>query len=101
MSIDKRQAAEQLRADRDRIAAGAKHLRHLGAQGGYAGLRGEYTAYGLAAVLDQIAITLDRQPGQVRREALAAVGYMLDGPDGKNDPRATGPGTRYADGPGH
>ena len=44
-----------IRADRDVVERAAEHLRGLAIADGYAGSPGQHLAFGLAAVLDEIA----------------------------------------------
>lgn len=93
--------ARRLREDRTRLAAAAVALRRSAAGAGYAGLRGQYTGFALAGLLDSVSLLLDQVPAQVRRDALAAAEHLLEGPDGPHDSRTvgarpvtTGPGNR-------
>ncbi|WP_242623042.1 hypothetical protein [Pseudonocardia sediminis] len=72
------------------MADAAVALRRSAAGAGYAGLRGQYTGFALAGLLDSVSLQLDQVPAQVRRDALAAAGHLLDGPDGHHDPRTIG-----------
>lgn len=99
---DDRQGLSARRRDLDRkaeVARAGARWRHLGAQGGYAGLRGEYAAYGAASLLDMIALRWDECPEPVRSEAVYVARVVLAGPDGGHDPRAArGRGLTEGDG---
>lgn len=82
------------------MIAAAAALRGSATQAGYAGLRGSYAGYAMAAVLDSLSRTWEQLPDAVRRDALAVAGHQLDGPDGPHDPRS-GNRPGLADGRGH
>lgn len=100
MRAEQERAARKLRADRERLTAAAVEMRRAAAQAGYAGWRGTDHGFALAALVDSVTRALDQVPGPVRRDALAAAAFLLDGPDGPHDPRAAGR-ARRSDGPGH
>ena len=88
--------ARKLRADRDRCARAAALLRHRATQAHYAGLRGRYEGYALAALIDSGGVLLDQLPPAYARDLLAAVTTVLD-----DDPAKLGPVPPLTSGPGH
>jgi len=92
-----RRRIEHANADADRVEQAAEQLRHDAIQGGYAGLRGEYSGLAMSAVLRGLALHWRHMPPALQADTLRVAHYILDGPDGRHDPRAT-PGGRTAPG---
>lgn len=94
--------APKVRAHREQselLEEGARLLRARAIEDSYAGARGQYVAFALAAVLEHIAMTPDGVPEQLLASALTAARRIVHGPDGPHDPRAQH--TALTDGPGH
>ncbi|MDN5916374.1 MAG: hypothetical protein L0I76_14940 [Pseudonocardia sp.] len=88
------------RAEQERVVAAAAAVRGSATQASYAGFRGAYVGYAVAALLDSMSRSWEQLPDAVRRDALAVAGHQLDGPDGPNDPRTVGR-AGLSDGRGH
>jgi hypothetical protein len=92
-------AAAKRAEQRRQIEDFAASFRQRAAQQSYAGCDGEYVAYAVASVFDELYRHWDTVPEPVLRQALAAARYHLQGPSGANDPRGRLPS--LSDGPGH
>ena len=66
-----------LRADRELIDRAAAHLRHVAAQDEYRGRRHPEFAYGLASVLDKIALGLTDLPPAIRTAVVDTARRLL------------------------
>ncbi|MCE3554500.1 hypothetical protein LWC33_23960 [Pseudonocardia sp. RS11V-5] len=68
--MQERQLFARLRADRELIDQAAARLRHLAVQDEYRGRRYPEHAYGLASILDTIALGLTDVPDSIRTAAV-------------------------------
>ena len=67
-----------VRADREIIVRAAAHLRRGAIADGYAGLPGQHVAFGLAAVLDEIARHVRDLDQDLRATVVQACRVVLD-----------------------
>lgn len=84
MNTRDRRRSDALRQDRDVVLAAATALRHEAVQSHYAGLSRPETAFGLASVLEVLALRIGEQPPDVRahvvRIAREMTGRGMDRP---------------------
>jgi hypothetical protein len=74
-----RRRVEQDRADRQVIEQAAAQLRHGAIVAGYAGLPGKHYAFGLALLLDELALHLRDLTPEVRVQTMRGVRMLLGG----------------------
>lgn len=71
------QRRRALRRDRELLERAAARLRSGAIQAGYAGLRHQHVAFGLALILDELARHLPDLDEAVRRQALRSCRQLL------------------------
>ncbi|MFP5071844.1 hypothetical protein ACLFMI_19550 [Pseudonocardia nantongensis] len=82
MNAHERRRLAALRADRETVLAAAEALRHQAVQSHYAGLARPETAFGLASILELLALRIADQPPDVRAHVVRIAREMTgDGMD--------------------
>jgi hypothetical protein len=98
---EEERAYRRLAEEKDQLQRGARELRRVARQDAYAGIRGDFTANALAALLESVQLHWTELPVSIRSDALAAARYLLDGPDGHHDPRPSAGREAIQQGDGH
>ena len=84
MNTHERRRLSALRADRETVLAAASRLRHEAVEAHYAGLSRPEMAFGLASILELLAMRIADQPPDVRahvvRIAREMAGDTMDSP---------------------
>ncbi|MEJ8279628.1 hypothetical protein [Pseudonocardia spirodelae] len=84
MNAHERRRLSALRSDRETVLAAASALRHEAVQARYAGLSSPEIAFGLASILELLAMRIADQPPDVRahvvRIAREMAGEPMDSP---------------------
>lgn len=80
MNTRERRRLAALRADREAVLGAAEALRHEAVQARYAGLSRPEVAFGLASVLELLALRLADQPPDVRAHVVRIAREMAGDP---------------------